>query len=114
MNRSQGSVLNTSDELNNERRDSNMGIVVLLAFGWAVSVYGLPVRFAAAFALLSFLLGLLSAEVVLSAITALINFLFAAAYFYLIERYASNVLTYLLIMFIGALAWGISPIWLAA
>lgn len=91
-----------------------MGIVVLLAFGWAVSVYGRPVRFAAAFALLTFLLGLLAAGAGESAITALINLGFATGYFYLIDRYSSNVLAYLLILFIGALAWFMLPIWLAA
>ncbi|UAW97811.1 hypothetical protein KEM63_13550 [Halopseudomonas nanhaiensis] len=91
-----------------------MGVVVLLAFGWAVSVYGRPVRFAAAFALLTFLLGLLSADAAQSAITALVNLGFATAYFYLIARYSSNVLVYLLILFVGALAWVILPIWLAA
>ncbi|HDZ58428.1 MAG TPA: hypothetical protein ENI17_01745 [Pseudomonas xinjiangensis] len=89
-----------------------MGIIVLVGFGWAVSVYGRPMHFAIGFAAVSAMLGILSGDVLDSLVGGCVSLAFAAAYFWLIDRHSDNVAIYLLILFFGALVWFLGPIWL--
>ncbi|MBS63065.1 hypothetical protein [Salinisphaera sp.] len=77
-----------------------MGVLVLIFLGWTASRFGRPFVFAGGWALFVLFseLALHGAGLGGALISALLGFLFAAAYFWLLDRFADQILLWLAIL----------------
>ena len=77
-----------------------MGVLVLIFLGWIVSQSGRPLLFAGIWALFVLFTGLVLDEAGLAAalMSAIVGFVFAAVYFWLLDRFADQILIWIAIL----------------
>ena len=77
-----------------------MGVLVLIFLGWIVSQSGRPLLFAGIWALFVLFTGLVLDEAGLAAalMSAVVGFVFAAVYFWLLDRFADQILIWIAIL----------------
>ena len=77
-----------------------MGVLALIFLGWIVSQSGRPLLFAGIWALFVLFTGLVLDEAGLAAalMSAVVGFVFAAVYFWLLDRFADQILIWIAIL----------------
>ena len=92
-----------------------LGVLALIAFAALVSKYGKPLAFAAGFAALAGVRGLVNHGASVALLTSVAaSFGYDAAYFFVVHRVSDSILLLMLVVFVGAALYVMIPIWLLA
>ena len=92
-----------------------LGASLLIVFAWLVSKYGRPVAFAAGFAALNAVLGLITSGPSMGLLVAVaVAFTYAAVYLYIVQRVSDSILLLMLVVFVGAALYVMVPLFFIA
>ena len=84
-----------------------IGLIALLLFAWLAGEHGRPIQYALAFTVVGLVLAAIGNEFspVDAAVTAVMNFVYCSAYFWVLDRFGDNIIVYFVILLGGAVLW---------